>query len=99
MTRNVVIEDNTSAEDLKQNIMRVSITMPMSQHMRDMHDHMGNCEELQSVEVKAKLEAGDWRRVSGDVICKKCGKIGYDHPRVMGALWLNVLCDGSLVKF
>ena len=46
----------------------------------------------------------DGERVSGQLICEKCGKDYYSHPmdwRVIGygnVPFLNVLCDGRRVK-
>lgn len=47
---------------------------------------------------------GDGDRVSGEMICDKCGQDYYHHPaewRKVGygnVPFLNVLCDGRLVK-
>lgn len=44
----------------------------------------------------------DRDRCGGDVVCADCGKKFYDHPQFEaggGAFrFLNILCDGSLVK-
>jgi len=43
-------------------------------------------------------------RAGGDVICEKCGRKHYDHPgyqpskKTCGYVWLQVLCNGDLVK-
>lgn len=65
--------------------------------IRLQHDDMGNAPHLLSAADTERLEAGDYRRASGDVVCETCGKLYYDHPLLVGALWLNVLCDGDLV--
>lgn len=44
-----------------------------------------------------------YRRAGGDVVCGTCGKKYYDHPHsahrdFSDAPYLNVLCDGRLVK-
>ena len=61
------------------------------------HDEFGNCTELRKPEHHAKIEACDTYRAGGDMVCDKCGKIYYDHPYVLGALWLKELCNGDLV--
>ena len=66
--------------------------------IRDKHDEWGNCEELLSVDDKKILDNGTWYRSSGDCVCKDCNKKYYDHPLVLGALWLSKLCNGNLVK-
>jgi hypothetical protein len=45
----------------------------------------------------------DFRRASGDCVCKWCGQKYYDHPAggppgFDGHQFLNVLCNGDLVK-
>lgn len=64
-----------------------------------MHDDWGNCAELLAPADAEKIEAGTWRRASGDVVCETCSKPYYDHERVLGALWLNRVCGDRLVKF
>lgn len=66
--------------------------------LRQQHDEWGNAEHLLSPLDAGKLRDNDWRRVSGDCVCGVCGKLYYDHPPVLGALWLNRICDGNLVK-
>lgn len=45
-----------------------------------------------------KILKHDWYRASGDCKCK-CGKLYYDHPYFIEPYeWLNILCDGDLVK-
>ena len=46
-----------------------------------------------------KIEkAHDWYRASGDCKCN-CGKLYYDHPYFAEPYeWINVLCNGDLVK-
>lgn len=62
------------------------------------HDELGNAPHLLSPKHKSLLERGSINRVSGDCLCTVCGKKYYDHPQILGALWLNELCDGRLVK-
>jgi hypothetical protein len=66
--------------------------------IRRQHDDFGNCPELLSPEDAAALDEGRWDRAGGAVVCDVCGKQYYDHPNVIGALWLTRVCDGSLVK-
>lgn len=66
--------------------------------IRIQHDNLGNADHLLSDENRTKLEAGEMIRVGGDAECEICGKIWYDHPVVIGALWLNKACDGRLLK-
>lgn len=40
----------------------------------------------------------DRDRCSGDVLCWDCGRKFYDHPQEIEFPFLNVLCDGSVVK-
>jgi hypothetical protein len=40
----------------------------------------------------------DRGRAGGAVQCAECGKLYYDHPQCKDFPFLNVLCDGSLVK-
>jgi len=65
---------------------------------RHMHDDLGNCEALLDPKHKAKLDACDFYRAGGDKQCETCGKVYYDHPNVVGALWLTEICSGELVK-
>lgn len=37
-------------------------------------------------------------RCSGDMDCKICGHLYYDHPVYPGHEYLTVLCDGRVVK-
>ena len=37
-------------------------------------------------------------RVSGDCICSVCGQKYYDHHQYPGVTWLNILCDGRVIK-
>lgn len=63
------------------------------------HDAMGNAPHLMPEEDRRRVfEEGDWQRTAGACICEGCGKQFYDHPVVVGAMWLNRLCDGSFVK-
>lgn len=61
------------------------------------HDSLGNAPELMPADERARVEAGDFKRVGGGVRCS-CDRLYYDHPPVLGALWLTRLCDGSFVK-
>jgi hypothetical protein len=65
--------------------------------LRDRHDGFGNCRDLLSAADADALDRGDWKRAGGTCACT-CGRSYYDHVRVLGALWLTRLCDGSLVK-
>ena len=47
---------------------------------------------------KHRIDHGDYVRASGDVTCKVCGHVYYDHPAVMGYEWLRRACDGKLLK-
>ena len=66
--------------------------------IRIQHDNNLNAPHLLADEDRAKLEAGEMLRVGGDGICEMCGKVWYDHPVVLGALYLNRACDGTLLK-
>ena len=45
----------------------------------------------------------EFRRAPGDCVCPVCGKKYYDHPLAgpidwQGDFFLNLLCNGDLVK-
>ena len=41
----------------------------------------------------------EWYRASGDCVCSICGKLYYDHPYFVEPYeWINILCDGDMVK-
>ena len=44
------------------------------------------------------IEEGEWIRASQHSICEKCGEKFSKHPSLEQNDWLNVLCDGTLVK-
>lgn len=69
----------------------------ISYDLREQHDHFGNAPHLLAPEDAAALDAGQVQRTGGDNRCP-CGKLYYDHPPVLGALWATRLCNGSLVK-
>lgn len=74
-------------------------TRPLTFEQRHVdHDAMGNAPHLLDPVHAAKIVHGHWRRASGDVVCERCNKLYYDHPHVVGALWLVETCDGRLVK-
>lgn len=60
------------------------------------HDGNGNADHLLSDDDRVKLDECQWYRAGGDCVCE-CGKVYYDHPPVLGALWLQRLCNGDLV--
>lgn len=64
------------------------------------HDHLGNAPELLAPADAARVNADrpDWFRASGACVCEACGKLYYDHPPVLGAIWLTRLCDDTFVK-
>lgn len=45
-----------------------------------------------------RVDAGEWVRASGQVLCDKCNYPYADHVPVVGYEWLTRLCDGNLVK-
>lgn len=47
---------------------------------------------------KHRVDHGDFARAGGDVTCKVCGHVYYDHPVVVGFEWLRRACDGRLLK-
>lgn len=62
------------------------------------HDDLGNAPHLMPEDERARVfDQGDWKRVGGGVRCS-CNRLYYDHPPVVGAMWLTRLCDGSFVK-
>jgi len=66
--------------------------------LRNRHNEWGNCPELLAPEDKAKLDTGEWRRAAGSCMCPDCGRPYYDHPPVLGALYMTRLCNGNLIK-
>lgn len=73
-------------------------TKPMTVEMRMRHDHMLNCEELLEPKHKKMLDEGKIHRVGGDAECPVCGDIYYNHPHVVGALWVHEGCQDFLLK-
>lgn len=49
-------------------------------------------------EIKFKIDEGNYIRACGDALCKKCGLPFKRHDFLKGFEWLNILCDGTLVK-
>lgn len=45
-----------------------------------------------------KLDAGNWLRADGSVECPDCKKPYKTHPYLVEKPWVNVLCNGDLVK-
>lgn len=48
--------------------------------------------------VDQKLKADEWHRAGGDVVCPVCHMLYSNHPIAPKYDWLNILCDGTLVK-
>lgn len=48
--------------------------------------------------IQKRIDANDWQRAAGATICSRCELPYRDHTEVRGFPWLNILCDGSLVK-
>lgn len=48
--------------------------------------------------IEERLINDEMKRAAGDCICLVCNKKYQRHPVVKDYEWLNVLCDGSLVK-
>lgn len=48
--------------------------------------------------IKNGSPAPEFRRASGSCLCQVCGKEYRIHPRHYPHLYLNVLCDSSVVK-
>jgi hypothetical protein len=40
----------------------------------------------------------EWYRANGDVLCRHCGRVYYEHPNAVPHLWLRLVCDGRYVK-
>lgn len=68
--------------------------------IRRQHDDLGNAPHLMSDDDRERVfgEAQDWLRAAGACRCEVCGREYYDHPSLVGALWLTRLCDDVLVK-
>jgi hypothetical protein len=61
--------------------------------------------QMQKCEMTSLPEPiGDGLRASGECVCETCGQLFFDHPdewRRVGfgeVPFLNILCDGTLVK-
>jgi hypothetical protein len=50
-----------------------------------------------TAKLQAQVDNDEWLRASGESVCS-CGKKFSKHPSIQGYDWLNVLCDGTLVK-
>lgn len=48
--------------------------------------------------VEVLDEYPDYSRAGGDTICQLCDKVYYDHPQHEKFRFLNVLCNGDVVK-
>lgn len=48
--------------------------------------------------LQAAIDRGDYVRASGLVECDTCGQKLYDHSMVTDYAWLQLTCDGRLVK-
>lgn len=44
------------------------------------------------------MEEGKYERSGGDVECKACGVLYYDHPELPKLPTFHMLCDGRIVK-
>lgn len=73
-------------------------TRPMTFEERHSHNDMGTNLDLLTPEHRKKYEAFDFYRAGGGVVCTICNKLYYDHPNVVGALWLTEICNRDLVK-
>jgi hypothetical protein len=52
-----------------------------------------------TVEQLDRIERCDMYRAGGDVICKHCNKLYYDHPYFAEPYeWLTIICNGDIVK-
>ena len=75
-----------------------ALTKHIPLELIDQHDCMGNARHLRSERTRMALDHGDWHRASHLCECRCCGRPYADHEQVLGTLWLNRLCDGTLVK-
>lgn len=51
-----------------------------------------------SKSIRARVDNGNYVRVSGDVVCESCGFEYHDHSPIPGFPWLRFACDGRLLK-
>jgi hypothetical protein len=51
-------------------------------------------------QLQVRVDTGDWYRAAGECICQVCKKEygHYTHRCIEGFNWLNLLCNGHLVK-
>lgn len=54
--------------------------------------------KMNGVPISVPDDVTEFVRAGGDVICPKCGKMYKKHKQHDKHPWLNVLCDGTLVK-
>jgi hypothetical protein len=66
--------------------------------IRRQHDDLGNAPDLMPAGERVFGESQDWFRAAGACRCSVCGREYYDHPSVLGALWLTRICDDTFVK-
>lgn len=68
--------------------------------IRRQHDDLGNAPDLMPPADRERVfgESQDWFRAAGACRCPVCGREYYDHPSVLGALWLTRICDDTFVK-
>ena len=62
------------------------------------YDSFGNQPKLLHPTHAELIEKGEIHRVGNDAVCEKCKCVYRLHPQVQGALWLNLACDGRLLK-
>lgn len=68
--------------------------------LRRRHDDLGCAPDLMPPEERERVygESPDFYRTAGACLCGDCGRTYYDHPQVLGALWLVRLCNNDFVK-
>lgn len=69
-------------------------------HMIERKELVGNTARIEQLLRCEKQGLGrlDRDRAGGDCICPDCGRKYYDHPQEQEHAFLNLLCDGSVVK-
>lgn len=70
----------------------------LSPTLRDLHDSNGNNFDLIDPAIEVRMENGEIQRASGEVICAKCGLTYYQHPRILGVLYLALGCNNEILK-
>ena len=74
----------------------MNVSGKLSPTLRDLHDANGNNSDLLDPAIEERMNNGEIQRASGEAICEKCGLNYYQHPRILGALYLTLGCNNEI---